>query len=613
MHYKKGKLAWFLVPHIFLQSVAFSETPPDENKSQENPKSETVVEGQRPITNDAKFTYLKDKSADQMPGDAAMLFHIPGLTLTQSGGPLATSEIRYRGLSSARFLVDLEGLTLNNPTTGFSDANAMFLFAAKNLQTNAQSLSITLPTIDYPQAKGIVGYGSQHATKLGASAGTVFDDFSSIFVAFQGTTTNGRFSFSSPDLAADSSNNFYRENNDQHRLQAVAKYQRKTPIYATHALFAFNAHEGGIAGFALSPTVNLRSQAIYSGFKAGYSRKIRKAEFSFDVANSLFDYTTTDEPKNDEQLLASTHEFTFGYKPLSLPSWMDIEFANQLVIERAYQLDKTRIGAGFLMKRTMTGRGSLKPKTFATFSMLGFHGEGLIFKKDFGFSIEPASFMSLTGRFMRQQRLPTFMEMYANNRFFLGNEDLKKESVWDLEVGTNIRFGARAHMQVTAFMGYLSNAIVYVPFFGTRLRPINADSSAKRHGIDVSFSYEPLDWLAFETKNSLLRTRHKSTNSPLPQSPAFLGFTKIRIGKEEIVSLAVSSRYRTSSTAKMFGTLRSPGYALFDAILSTRFLKELGMSVSVSNIFNVKTARDTYEIPLPGTVVFGQIEVGNVS
>src|SRR5690606_11001915 len=113
------------------------------------------------------------------------------------------------------------------------------------------------------------------------------------YVATQAYTTNGRFKFQSPDLKRDDpANDFVRENNDQHRLQGLVKYQRKTDSNSAHALLAFNAHEGGIAGYAFSPTKNLRNQAIYGGLRAGLSQKINDAQFSIDIANSLFDYRT---------------------------------------------------------------------------------------------------------------------------------------------------------------------------------------------------------------------------------------------------------------------------------------------------------------------------------
>ncbi len=612
IHKNKGWAYLTFLP--LLGASVFAETEAITGTEQAPEASEqTIIEAEAPKKHDVKYDYFVDKSAQQMPGDASMLFHIPGLTLTESGGPLSPSQIRYRGLSGARFRVDLEGLWLNNPVNGMADANSMFLFAAKNLQTNAQSLSITLPTVEYPQAKGVFGYGSQNSIKIGGTAGTPLDAYSSIFIATQAYSTNGRFKFQSPDLKKDDPNNdFIRENNDQHRLQGLVKYQRKTDTSSAHALLAFNAHEGGVAGYAFSPTKNLRNQAIYTGMRAGMSQKINDAKFSLDIANSLFDYRTVDTPAHDERFLSSTHELTVGFESLKLPEWFNFDFANQIFIERAYELNKTRLGGGFLMNRTMRWQGRLKPSTYAQFSMLGFQEYGLVFKKDLGVSIEPSDWMSMTARLLRHQRLPTFMEMYAENRFFVGNPDLKKESVWDIELGSTMNIGQHSRMQVTAFMGYLSDVIVYVPFLATQLRPINVETASRR-GLDLSLVIEPTRYLMIETKNSLLSTKNKATNARLPQAPTFLGLTKLRIGNENFLALSLQSRYRGNATANIYGTLHSKPYALFDTVVSARLFEYLGLSLSVTNIFNIKTARDIYETPLPGSVFFGQIEVGNVS
>ena len=75
-------------------------------------------------------------------------------------GLWVSPKLDHRGLSGTRLKFDLEGLSLNNPLFGLSDANSMFLFAAQEIQASSQSLSISLPKVDHPFAKGILGYGS---------------------------------------------------------------------------------------------------------------------------------------------------------------------------------------------------------------------------------------------------------------------------------------------------------------------------------------------------------------------------------------------------------------------------------------------------------------------
>ncbi len=597
---------------FFAQSQAFSadtKAPETELLAEEN---QTVIEGKIESQNDAKFNVFPDQNAKQMLSDSSMLFHIPGLTLTERGGPLGSSELRYRGLSNSRLRIDLDGLNLNNPVNGFSDANAMFLFAASRMQTNAQSLSISLPTFREPYAKGLFGIGSQSSIKAGASVGAPIDDYSSMFAAMQISSTDGKFAYSLPHLdKKDPNNHYYRQNNDQHRLQALLKYQRDSPTGSGHALLAFNTHEGGIAGFQSSPSPDLRSRSVYSGLSAGISKKLDNAEFYTSASNSLFNYQSTDIPKNDEQFMSTTHELTLGLRPIKWFKAMDFDLAQKIIIERAYEIDQTRVGGGLEMKRASHLSGRMKPTIFSNFSMIGYQTYGLVFKKDLGVSIEPNDRTSLTLRFARSQRLPTFMELHANNRFFAGNPDLEKESVWDLELGTNYQISQKARVHVSGFLGHLSNVIVYVPLLASKQRPINVDA-AKRYGLDMNFAYEPLNWLLFETNNSLLFTRVKATNAPLPQAPPFLGFSKLRFGTEDFINLSLLSRYRGPTSANMNGTLKTKAYALIDTILSARVYKKVTTSFSVSNIFNIKTARDIYEMPLPGTIFFGQVELENM-
>lgn len=588
-------ILWFI---LFVPSLKAEE---------ENEKTQTIIEAPQIENPDTKFVYIKDKSDSQKAGDAAMLFHIPGLTLSETQGALGPQNINFRGLSNNRFRIDLEGLSLNNPMYGLSDANALFLFAAKRLDSSAQSLSISLPKVEKPFLDGVFGYGSQNSLKLGASTGLPINNNSSLFTAMQFSSTNGRFSYFA---SKENKTPLSRLNNDQHRLQAVMKYERESPTGGAHVLAAVNAHEGGIPGFALSPTLNLRSKALFTGLSAGFKKKINKSLLSITLANSLFDYETTDNPPADQRLTASTHELTIGLDSLSLPKWLDIKFAEVFVVERAYKIDQTRIGGGFIMKRSMTFSGKLKPKTFATFGMMAYEKHGFVFKKDLGVSIEPKDYLSLTASTVRSQRLPTFMEMYANNRFFVGNEDLKKESMWDFELGGTLLFARNSRLRFTSYLGFLSDVIVYVPFIANRLRPINTDS-AMRYGLDMNLTIEPTSWFAFETSNGLLKTRIRSTNAPLPQSPPFSGLTRIRLGPEDIAAFTLQSRYRGASNANVYGTLKANSYILFDALAYVPIGRLVGLSLSVTNIFNTKTARDFYEMPIPGTTFFGQIEIGN--
>ncbi|OPZ23198.1 MAG: Vitamin B12 transporter BtuB [bacterium ADurb.BinA186] len=263
------------------------------------------------------------------------------------------------------------------------------------------------------------------------------------------------------------------------------------------------------------------------------------------------------------------------------------------------------------MKRVNYLKGRMKPTIFANFTMLGFQQHGLLFKKDLGFSIEPTERLSLTTRFARSQRLPTFLELYANNRFFVGNPNLKKEGMWDIELGATYKISPQADIHIMGFLGHLSDVIVHIPLLASKQHPINTED-ARRYGVDMNFNYEPLMWLKFETNNSFLYTKVKAYDAPLPQAPPFLGFSKLRFGTEDFLSFSLLTRYRGPTSANLNGTLKTNAYALVDTILSARVFKKVTTSFSISNIFNQKTARDTYEMPLPGTIFYGQIELENM-
>lgn len=574
--------------------------------------NQTVVETNVEPTTPNNYVYEKTNEDQSRPGDAAMLYHIPGLTLTESGGPLSPTTIRYRGLSGLRFPINLEGLRMNNPANGILDANSMFLFAAKNLETHNQSLSITLPHITKPQAKGIFGYGSQNSVKVGAMAGAPLGENASVFLASQLSSTNGEFSFARVNRVPKASVTTHkRQNNDQTRLQTVGKYQRVTPNHKHHVLIAANAHEGGVPGFAFAPTPHLRNEALYLGVDAGAKQTIKTAEFSVDIANSVFDYRTDDQSKNKERILSSAHDVTLGIKPLDFPPWIDMEFGQKIIVEKAYGLDKTRLGSGFIMKRDSRLKGRLKPKIFSYFSMLGYEQAGLIFQKDLGASIELNPNVKMLARFARTQRLPTFIELYANNAFFAGNENLQKEGVWDIELASQMLLGQSTSVNISAYLGYLSDVIIYAPYFAGRLRPVNS-GAAKRHGVDLAINYEPSDMWAIESKNGFLHTKVRATDSPMPQAPPFMGLLKVRVGRLDFLNASIQTRYRGAAAANLYGTLKTDPYAIVDIHTAWQISEQVGISLLASNLLNNKKARDTYEMPTAGTMFYGQIEIGSM-
>src|SRR5207344_191116 len=94
---------------------------------------------------------------------------------------------------------------------------------------------------------------------------------------------------------------------------------------SAHVLAAVNAHAGGIAGYAFSPTTHLRTEAVFAGLGTAYKTKINTSELSLGLSNSLFDYQSHDQPSADERFIVSTHELSWALDSLKLPPWIDLK------------------------------------------------------------------------------------------------------------------------------------------------------------------------------------------------------------------------------------------------------------------------------------------------
>ncbi|HEY1099192.1 MAG TPA: TonB-dependent receptor, partial [Myxococcota bacterium] len=100
-----------------------------------------------------------------------------------------------------------------------------------------------------------------------------------------------------------------------------------------------------------------------------------------------------------------------------------------------------------------------------------------------------------------------------------------------------------------------------------------------------------------------------ATLAPLPTAPPWTLRTALRVGDDEaFVEGIVVGRGAAPST--IFGTLPSGAYALVS--LTTRLpLGDGGLAVraTVDNAFDVTTARDANQLPLPGRLLFVGLEV----
>lgn len=571
-------------------------------QSSEQDTDITIVEDEIIARKKNQKNYFKEKSENNQPNDSHVLYHLPGISLNNSSGPLSESQITYRGLNPMRLRINLESLNLNNPSLGFVDGNSMFLFAAQNIAIDGHKLLIKIPEFDRFKASGVFGYGSFNTFKIGAITGAPIGLDQNVFFASQFTKTKGDFNFGQ---------DFIRKNNDQSRLSLLGKYKKDTKTFMAQTLLAYNWHEGGAPDFAFSPTDNLRIKNEIFGLSFETAKIIDKTKFSFNNSNSIFKYHSKDDKDNIENILSSSHEFTFGLKSLKLPSFISLDFFEQFIIEKDYEHKKTRLAIGLLMSREVKFQGKLKPSIFSDFSFWGYSEHGLLSKSDFGISIEPITFLDLYFRFARSERLPTFMELYANNQFFKGNPDLEKESIWDLEFGTNLRLQNFLHLNITAFFGYLNKTILNVPYHAFLIRPINADV-AFRKGLDLSLYFEGNRFFRFESKGSIISSYLKNTLAPLPSTPFFSGLSKASFGELDFIYLDLKSRYKSKTFADIHQTLASKGYIIFDALLGFKIFKIADLSFFVDNLLNQKDIKDSYQMPLPGICFFGQIQIGNI-
>ncbi len=579
-NFSKFLISFLLFP-IFFTLAIDSEEPKNDFYIVEVPIEE-------PIQN---ITAHKSESIEMLAGDKTAIFHIP--TITKK-----TDFSSSRGLGYNR--LNFENLDLLDPLSSF-------LLATKNLQNYASSLNISLPISNKKEINARFGYGLYHLFKLANSINVPLDENSSLFMASSIDSHNANFAFEDENLGKKIQ--LEKRNNDQHMIKTIAQYSRQTTDQKILARAMANMHEGGIEGFSFRQ-LNIRSNAINAGINAEVTQKIKETEFFINTSHGVFENYTSINLTKDSDFIQTSHEVIAGFKPLNFPKFLSMNFAQKIVIEKAYKKNKTRLGLGLLMDRKFNfgENASLN----ANFDMTGYHEEALLFNKNLTFAMILNNYMDLNVTYLKTSRTASLLELYGKNAFFKGNKKLKPESIYGLSVGSNIKAHKTTDLHITTFFDYLGESIAYQPYLGAKITPKNS-SHAIKFGFDAGLDFRPLELVKLSTNNEFIAiSKVMSNKNPLPQTPFLSGITKILIGQENFLHLTLQTRYKTSSFFDFDKRLKLNPYMLIDSIATYEMNEKIGFSLMVENIFNEKGAKNALYMPIQGTTFFGQIQINNI-
>ena len=544
----------------------------------------TVVKGKRPVKIETQDTISKIQTSDLLPT-------LPGLTLTQQGGPLAPSEVKWRGLSGARLAIDLNGITLNDPVSGLFDVADIPFFALQSITTRSGALSFTLRSVEHNFLNTRFGYGSFSTAKYDLAAGAKINPNFNILLAAQIGSSTGNFDYFP---------NSIRENNDQRRANILANLSFKLTRLRGNTLFFSNWHEGGIPGLAGAQLPNLRGQHAYLNLSQDFQLPLGLWKLDTQL-QGRFDHRSTWELPNKN---LSVVDFTQGKLNIEAIRFFSSKnkISGKLLGELGalHNFPYFRRGFGFELS------GSI-PHLQTQAGIQNYSDVDTLWNAHINASMTPTPWLLMGIRLSKSARPPTFIELYAPTGLIVGNGNLHPESMYEFELYTQAEKESLGSFKLAGFYGFLQNTILFVNRSAFEITPINT-SGVHRGGFSATLNLTPHKFIAIDWNTQFIASKMLSTGAPLPTVPPWSSVLTLRVGEADKICGWLKINYRDGVSSNLFGTLRTSAYWLTDLIIKIPLTSSITLNASANNIFNMLTARDSNQIPLPGRAFFISLE-----
>jgi hypothetical protein len=574
---------------------------------------ELEVRARRPASPFGLVAQELDVADRARPSPAEALERVDGVTLSRSGGPLAPAEPRLRGLGGARLRVDLDGLVLNDPVTGGVDAAALPLLSLARVERRpgdfGGALSLALP--DRPASRLAVGVGTLETLRLAGAFALPSDDGGQLAGAATVARSDGRFTFqpSSNTGSLDDAPLATRENNDQQRAGAWVRASVGTSPWRGEGLAWGSMHEGGIPGFASSPTDGLRGRALTGAGRGALVLDAGDIEARGEVIGRASSRASWDRRRTSADAVTATH------LAARLSTLVD-ELVGGLTLSASAFAARSEVLAPRFSRGTFGteaaaswrfGDGAWRLDGglgFATASDI----PGPLPRARLGLETRGPAGMSAGLLLSHASRAPTLDELFAPRGFVLGNPDLRPEHTSDVESWWAWSPGRVVDARLSVFAGRLGDAILYVNRNAFEVAPANT-GAGWRAGLDGRLGVTPHRLLGLELVAAALLSHLEATGAPLPGAPPLSARLRGRFGPAGGAHIDAQLRHRGSTTANLHGTLEVPAYSLLDLVAVFPVSERLRLMSAITNALDVLDARDANLLPLPGRQIFVSLEV----
>lgn len=218
----------------------------------------------------------------------------------------------------------------------------------------------------------------------------------------------------------------------------------------------------------------------------------------------------------------------------------------------------------------------------------------------------------------RTFRSPDLDELYLETEGVRGNADLVPESAWSADVGVDYRLDGTT-LSATYFERIAEDEILFLPVSAYLVEARNIEGTHAR-GAEAAVAGH-YGRLFGKVSYALVDARFRETGAPAPLQPPHRAFARLEteLGGVGLPLLARTRKLRLVGEVEArsrifldaFGnrTDGPTGFVDFGLVGGQRVI---GWSAFVRNVFDVQTAVDALQQPLPGRTVWFALRVGEL-
>jgi len=575
-----------------------------------------------------------------------LLAEMPGVQIRRFGGVGERFEISIRGSRPEQVPVFLDGVRLDTSLTGRSDLSTLCLDALQEIQVTrgagaARAGSgaiggvvnlVSRSAKDEPETRLRISGGSFGSYEGSVRHSRRFQDWD-ISLSYCGFHTDGDFKFQRArqfigGIPTGSAEVVKRINNESDRHTGLARIGRRVGRGSLRVTQLFSDLDRGLPGLDYPQNPNAHERNLSSLTSMTFEHPVSvlpTGQFDAVLSHRFEQNTFKDAPpplepdpiRTRTKMHNSALRMNLGFGVDALSARHDFAFLTEGQFDRRETNEantKSRAGIALRIELESTwwnGRFSVSP----SLRVERFQGLDLEWIPAIMLRLEPLDWLEFRSAIARSYRAPSFQELYLPDKGFeRGNENLRPEEAWSVEVGTTIRSPFESpwlegEIEATFFASEIENGIVFQLISSNVSAPVNTGPSDTR-GYELSLRWAPHPWVRATATRTVTRAKLEETGARVAGVAFSQTDGRIELGPRDRLKIVGEIHYTGRLPVSTGNAASLPSRISYDASASmdltrfpflglTRFGRSLWLSVRGRNLANA-AIRDSRSFPRPG-------------